>query len=70
MFGKGGGRRLAEDMHVAFLGEVPLDPRVREAGDVGQPTALAAADSPAGRAFNAIAERVLAAVEGGVPAGN
>jgi ATP-binding protein involved in chromosome partitioning len=69
VFGKGGGRRLAEDMHVPFLGEVPLDPKVREAGDEGQPTALAAADSPAGRAFNAIAERVLTAIESGVMAG-
>ena len=63
IFGKGGGRVLAEDMHVPFLGEVPLDPKVREAGDSGQPTAIAAADSPAGRAFNEIAERIAASVE-------
>lgn len=63
IFGQGGGRRLAEDMHVPFLGEVPLDPRVREAGDTGQPTTIALPDSPAGSAFREIAERVAAAVE-------
>jgi ATP-binding protein involved in chromosome partitioning len=68
IFGKGGGRTLADDMHAPYLGEVPLDPKVREAGDDGQPTALAAPDSPAGREFHAIADRVIAMIEG-VPAG-
>ena len=62
LFGRGGGERLAADMNVTFLGAVPLDLSVREAGDSGVPTAIAAPDSPAGRAFGAIAERVLAAV--------
>jgi len=69
IFGKGGGRVLAEDMHVEFLGEVPLDVKVREAGDEGRPTALAAPESPAGRAFRQIAERIAAIVEAGVHAG-
>lgn len=63
VFGHGGGRRLAEDMHLPFLGEVPLDPLVRQGGDEGRPTAIAAPDSAAGRAFRAIAERVVAEVE-------
>jgi ATP-binding protein involved in chromosome partitioning len=62
VFGHGGGRKLAEDMHLPLLCEVPLDPRVREAGDVGTPTALALPDSPAGAAFRAMAERLAAAV--------
>jgi ATP-binding protein involved in chromosome partitioning len=65
IFGHGGGRVLADDMHLPLLGEVPLDPQVRLAGDEGTPTALAAADSPAGRAFAEIAERVLHAIDGG-----
>jgi ATP-binding protein involved in chromosome partitioning len=69
VFGTGGGQRLAHDMHVAFLGEIPLDPRVRESGDVGRPTAVSAPDSPAGQALREIADRVLAAVESAVPAG-
>ena len=69
VFGTGGGKRLAHDMHVAFLGEIPLDPRVRESGDVGTPTAISAAESPAGQALRDIADKVMAAVEGAVPAG-
>ncbi len=68
IFGRGGGQSLSEDMHIPVLGEVPLDPQVREAGDAGRPTALATPDSPAGREFLAIADRVIALVEG-VPAG-
>jgi ATP-binding protein involved in chromosome partitioning len=63
VFGHGGGARLAEDMHLQLIGVVPLDPRVREGGDAGQPTALALPDSPAGTAFRAIADRVVEAVE-------
>jgi ATP-binding protein involved in chromosome partitioning len=63
VFGHGGGRKLAHDMHLPLLGEVPLDPRVREAGDAGQPTALALPDSPAGAAFRAIADSIIEAVE-------
>jgi ATP-binding protein involved in chromosome partitioning len=67
VFGHGGGARLAEDMHLPLIGEVPLDPRVREAGDVGTPTAVAEPDSPAGAAFRVIAERVREAVEAAEP---
>src|SRR5688500_3642666 len=70
IFGKGGGKRLADDMHADFLGEVPLDVQVRIAGDAGTPTVLSAPNSPAGRAFRKIAEKVAAAVEGAVPAGH
>ena len=69
VFGTGGGKRLAHDMHVPFLGEIPLDPRVRESGDAGTPTALSAANSPAGQALREIADMVMAAVEGEVTAG-
>lgn len=64
IFGRGGGQRLAEDMHVPFLGEVPLDVQVREAGDAGRPTVISAPDSPAGRAFRAIADQLAATLEG------
>jgi len=68
VFGRGGGQRLAHDMHVPYLGEVPLDQEVRVAGDVGKPTAVSAPDSPAGRAFHEIAEKIATAVEGAVAA--
>jgi ATP-binding protein involved in chromosome partitioning len=66
IFGHGGGRVLADDMHLPLLGEVPLDPAVRQASDEGHPTTLAAPDSPAGRAFAEIAEKVMSAVAAGV----
>ena len=37
IFGNGGGRRMAEEMEIPFLGEVPIDTRVRSGGDEGQP---------------------------------
>ena len=64
IFGRGGGQRLAEDMHVPYLGEVPLDVQVREAGDAGRPTVVSAPDSAAGRAFREIAEQLAATLEG------
>ena len=68
VFGHGGGRQLAHDMHLPLLGGVPLDPRVREAGDEGRPTTIAHPESPAGIAFRAIAESITDAVEA-APAG-
>jgi Mrp family chromosome partitioning ATPase len=37
LFGKGGGRKAAEEMNVPFLGCIPLDPEMRKAGDEGRP---------------------------------
>jgi ATP-binding protein involved in chromosome partitioning len=37
VFGSGGGGRLADELGVPLLGTIPLDPRVREAGDAGEP---------------------------------
>ncbi|MBI4545774.1 MAG: Mrp/NBP35 family ATP-binding protein [Gemmatimonadetes bacterium] len=68
IFGLGGGRRLAEEMSLPFLGAVPLDAAVRVASDTGRPTVLYAPDSAAGRAFREIAERLAAGVEDAVPA--
>jgi ATP-binding protein involved in chromosome partitioning len=39
IFGKGGGARTAEKMHVPLLAEIPLDPETRAGGDAGQPIA-------------------------------
>jgi ATP-binding protein involved in chromosome partitioning len=51
IFGEGGGRRVADELGVEFLCEVPIDPRVVEGGDAGRPIVAAAPDSPAARAF-------------------
>lgn len=62
LFGRGGGEALARELSVPFLGRVPLDLAVREAGDAGKPTVLSASDSPAGVALREIADRLLAAL--------
>ncbi len=68
IFGEGGGKRLAEDMQIPLLGQVPLDIEVREAGDNGTPSAVSAPASPAGRAFRDVAQRIIAELDATVPA--
>jgi ATP-binding protein involved in chromosome partitioning len=62
IFGNGGGRHMAEDLGIPFLGEVPIDTRVRAGGDEGQPIVAAAPDAPAALAFLDLASRVAAQV--------
>jgi len=40
IFGNGGTRRLAEDLNLPLLGEMPIIQSIREAGDVGRPSVL------------------------------
>jgi ATP-binding protein involved in chromosome partitioning len=58
LFSHGGGHRAAADLAVPFLGEVPLDPAIVAAGDEGRPVVDGGAETPAARAFTAIAERL------------
>jgi ATP-binding protein involved in chromosome partitioning len=62
IFGSGGGRKMAEDLQIPFLGEVPIDTRVRSGGDEGRPIVAAAPDAPAAQAFADLAGRVAAQV--------
>ncbi len=61
LFGSGGGRVLAEELHVPLLGEIPLEAAVREGGDNGNPILLADPDSPAARALKAAAQQIVEA---------
>jgi ATP-binding protein involved in chromosome partitioning len=63
LFGKGGGQAVADFAEAPLLGQVPLDPNVREWGDKGTPVVQAAPQGEASKAFAAIAERVLEACE-------
>ncbi|MEH0973553.1 Mrp/NBP35 family ATP-binding protein [Micromonospora sp. CPCC 205546] len=64
VFGAGGGQAVAESLtktigaQVPLLGQVPLDTRVREAGDVGTPIVLAEPESPAAKALGQVADRL------------
>ncbi len=62
IFSRGGGASTADKYGVPFLGEIPLDTAIRQAGDVGKPVVLSDPDSPAGRAFSRIAESMAAQV--------
>ena len=55
IFGAGGGRRIAESLDIPFMGAVPLEPAVRAGGDEGTPVVLRDSESPAARAFEAVA---------------
>jgi ATP-binding protein involved in chromosome partitioning len=59
IFGHGGAREAAARLDYAFLGEIPLDTRIRAASDNGQPVALDDG-TPNGRAFQDLAAAVEA----------
>ncbi|MBU6409046.1 MAG: ATP-binding protein [Verrucomicrobia bacterium] len=56
IFGHGGGKREALRQKAPFLGEVPIFPEIREAGDVGTPVVVSAPNHPAAQAFLHIAK--------------
>jgi ATP-binding protein involved in chromosome partitioning len=64
VFGSGGGEAVAQTLTrltgapVPVLGEVPIDTRLREAGDVGLPLVLSDPDSPAAQQLRKIAEEL------------
>ena len=60
-FGSGGAEETAEAMGIPFLGRIPLDPALREASDEGIPPA--ATGGAQAEAFQAIAQKIVAAVE-------
>ena len=65
IFGRGGARATAEALGAPFLGEVPIDPKLREACDEGRAYVITAPDSPASRAIMAAAVRIAARLEEG-----
>jgi len=62
LFGHGGARREAVALGVPFLGEIPLLLDIRTSGDAGAPILAVAPDSPAGRAYAAVARSVAEAL--------
>ncbi|MFL5318225.1 MAG: Mrp/NBP35 family ATP-binding protein, partial [Myxococcaceae bacterium] len=62
IFAHGGGRKAAEMFNVPFLGEVPLDLKVRVSGDEGTPIVASHPESPEAKAFMDIARAVAGRV--------
>lgn len=58
IFGHGGARHEAERLGVPFLGEVPLEMKIRETSDAGSPIVASQPDSPQAAAYRGIAARV------------
>jgi len=64
LFGSGGGQRLANELGVPLLAQVPLDARVLAGGDAGEPILVAEPDSPPARALTALGARVAGLLDG------
>ncbi|PLX97433.1 MAG: ATP-binding protein [Desulfuromonas sp.] len=59
IFKKGGGQKMAAEMTVPFLGQVPVDPRMVDAGDDGVPIVESAPDSPTATALKEVAQELM-----------
>ena len=57
IFGRDGGKRLAEELNVPLLGQIPLVQSIREGGDEGTPIAMQTGH-PAAEIFDAIARKL------------
>jgi len=62
IFSHGGGRKAAESFGTAFLGEIPLDVRVRQGGDEGRPVVVHDPKSGPALIFRQIADQLAALI--------
>ena len=65
IFGRGGAKATAEALGAPFLGEVPIDPKLRQACDEGRPYVTEAPESPASKAIMAAAIEIAARLDEG-----
>jgi ATP-binding protein involved in chromosome partitioning len=65
IFGHGGARAEAQKLGVPFLGEIPLDARLRERSDRGEPVTACEPDSPLAGTYREIAARIWTEVSSG-----
>jgi len=59
IFSKGGGERTAKQFGVPFLGSVELDPKLREAGDQGEPLVLRNPEGATAKSFFRLAQELI-----------
>jgi ATP-binding protein involved in chromosome partitioning len=52
----------ADKLKVPFLGEIPIDPAIREGGDTGRPIVVSNPDSPQAKSFVKIASQLAAQI--------
>jgi Mrp family chromosome partitioning ATPase len=63
LFGKGGGRKIAEQLNVPFLGSIPIDPELRKAGDEGRPFIIRSSDNATWKRVDEVMQSLVRAVE-------
>jgi ATP-binding protein involved in chromosome partitioning len=68
IFGSGGGEKLAAEVGLPLLAQIPMDPRIVVGGDTGVPAVVAAPESGAAKALTALAARVSSMLPALVPA--
>ncbi|MEP6692128.1 MAG: Mrp/NBP35 family ATP-binding protein [Gemmatimonadaceae bacterium] len=68
IFGTGGGKRLADELGLPLLGEVPLYPQVYVSGDIGTPIIVSEPGSGASKALAQCASRIAEAIGALAPA--
>jgi len=59
IFGEGGGAEIAKGLDTELLGQIPLDPSIREGSDRGIPIVISDPDSAAAQQFIKIAKQIL-----------
>jgi ATP-binding protein involved in chromosome partitioning len=59
LFGREGAKELAKELDVPFLGQVPIEQKVRETGDDGTPIVRAYPDSLSAQSFDGIADELV-----------
>lgn len=62
IFRHGGAQKICAEQGIPFLGEIPIDGAIVQAGDEGLPTVLRNADSPTAAAYRAVARRLVAEI--------
>jgi ATP-binding protein involved in chromosome partitioning len=70
IFKTGGGRRLAQEMNIPFLGQIPIDPRLVDAADEGTSFFERFRDTETARAFERIVAAIVSATEEAGSPGN
>jgi ATP-binding protein involved in chromosome partitioning len=63
IFRHGGGKRVAGELGVPFLGEIPIDPQIAVQGDVGEPIVHSHPQRPVAQAYLQLATAVKAGLE-------
>ncbi len=59
LFGKGGGKKIADELKVPFLGSIPIDIDMRKAGDEGRPFIIRRGDNPTWASVDRVMEALI-----------